>query len=67
MSFVWFEQLPKILKKAIYKKVNSPILYENNERMKIFSTQAGSKLFLIQNLNAMRNSNYEFQLSWKTP
>ena len=40
MSFVWFAQLSNILKIAIYKKVNSLISYENNERTNFSSTQA---------------------------
>ena len=32
MSFVWFEQLPNILKKLYMKNVNSIISYENNQR-----------------------------------
>ena len=44
MSFVWFEQLPNILKIAIYKKVNSLISYDNNERTNFSSTQATSEI-----------------------
>ena len=44
MSFVWFEQLPNILKIAIYKKVNSLISYKNNERTNFSSTQDRSEI-----------------------
>ena len=40
MSLVWFEQLPNLLKKAIYEKVNSLFSYENNEKTNVCSTQA---------------------------
>ena len=40
LSFVWFEQLPNILKKLYMKKGNSLISYENNERTNFSSTQA---------------------------
>ena len=45
MSFVWFEQLPNILKKKLYvKKVISLISYENNEKINFFPTQTRSKI-----------------------
>ena len=44
MSFVWFEQLPIILKKLDMKKQNSLVSYENNERMNFFPTQTRSKI-----------------------
>ena len=44
MSFVWFEQLPNILKKLYMKQKNSLISFENNERMNFFPTQTRSKI-----------------------
>ena len=44
MSLVWFEQLSNLLKKAIYEKVNLLILYENNEKNELFSTQPRSEI-----------------------
>ena len=44
MSFVWFEQLPNILKKLYMKQVNSLISYDNNERTNFSSTQARSEI-----------------------
>ena len=47
MNFVWFEQLPNILKKLYMKKVNSLFSYENNESTNFSSEQDRSKIFLI--------------------
>ena len=43
MSLVWFEQLPNLLKKTIYEKVNSLVSYDNNERTNFSSPQARSE------------------------
>ena len=44
MSLVLFDQIPNLLKKAIYEKVNLLISYENNEKNELFSTQPRSEI-----------------------
>ena len=63
---VGFEQLLDVLNKLYVKKVNSFISNENNERRNFFLRKLNRKFFLILNLNALRNSIYEFRLIWTT-
>ena len=44
MSFVWFEQLPNILKNAICEKSKFAYFVRKQRENELFSTQARSKI-----------------------